>query len=190
MSDEVLDAVTRARAAGAAARDPVGFAVIEAMARRAMGREGEVRAWLLRRVQERLTRLPLAGDAEPHASGLESDPPLAALTELVRTLGPVSAPAARSGPAVQGAMPPLRAVVDFKDTWSRLRAEQRLRQAMAQVPAKAGPLNSSSLVNRMLQTMHRISPEYLEAFMAHADTLMLLEQASGGALQRTPHRRA
>ena len=73
----------------------------------------------------------------------------------------------------------------FKGTWARLRAEQRLRQALAQVPAKAGPLNSSHVINRTLQAMRDLSPEYLDAFMLNVDTLLWLEQASGaGNLMR------
>ena len=70
----------------------------------------------------------------------------------------------------------------FKGTWSRLRAEQRLRQALAQVPAMAGPLNSSHVVNCTLQAMRDLSPEYLDAFMLHIDTLVWLEEVSGGGL--------
>ena len=73
----------------------------------------------------------------------------------------------------------LKSVTAFKLTWTRLRADQRLREALAQVPAMAGPLNSSHLVNRALQTMRDVSPEYLDAFMSHVDTLLWLEQASG-----------
>ena len=45
----------------------------------------------------------------------------------------------------------------------------------------AGPLNSSQVMNRTLQAMRDLSPEYLDAFMAHVDTLLWLEQASGVA---------
>jgi hypothetical protein len=72
--------------------------------------------------------------------------------------------------------PPLKAVSAFQGTWSRLRAEQRLRQVLAHVPASAGPLNSSHLVNRALQAINDVSPEYLDAFMSHIDTLQWLEQ--------------
>ena len=74
---------------------------------------------------------------------------------------------------------PLKAVAAYQGTWSRLRAEQRLRQALAQVPQKAGPLNSSHVVHRALKALHELSPAYLDAFMAHIDTLLALEQASG-----------
>jgi len=46
----------------------------------------------------------------------------------------------------------------------------------------AGPLNSSHVVNRTLQAMRDVSPQYLDAFMQHIDTLLWLEQASGGDL--------
>lgn len=105
-------------------------------------------------------------------------PALAELAALVDRLGrtPVeTATATLSTPA----MKPLRAVSSFQSTWSRLRVEQRLREALAQVPAEAGPLNSSHLVNRTLQTLRDLSPAYLDAFMAHVDTLQWLEQSSG-----------
>jgi len=108
---------------------------------------------------------------------------LAELSELVDRLGrsPTSRVLPRSAP--QAAPQASRnAVTAFKSTWSRLRAEQRLRQAMAQVPMTAGPLNSAHVVNRTLQTMRELSPEYLDAFMQHVDTLLWLEQATGGEL--------
>ena len=46
----------------------------------------------------------------------------------------------------------------------------------------AGPLNSSHVINRTLQAMRDLSPEYLDAFMQHVDTLLWMEQASGGDL--------
>ena len=110
---------------------------------------------------------------------------LASLSALVDRLGrvPAPAPSLTSLPVVAR---PLRAVAAFKGTWSRLRAEQRLRQALAEVPAQAGPLNSSHVVHRALQTMHALSPEYLDAFMSHIDTLLALEQASGGDVLARP----
>jgi hypothetical protein len=122
---------------------------------------------------------------------------LAGLSELVDRLGrsPASAlhthlatPVAARPPRtpMTAPLPPLKAVTTFKGTWSRLRAEQRLRQALAQVPPGAGPLNTSQLVNRALQAMRDLSPDYLDAFMSHVDTLQWLEQASGaGDLARS-----
>ncbi len=86
---------------------------------------------------------------------------------------------AASATALDPSPAPLKAMAAFSGTWSRLRAEQRLRQALAQVPAQAGPLNSSQLVYRTLRQLHALSPAYLDAFMAHIDTLLALEQAAG-----------
>lgn len=78
--------------------------------------------------------------------------------------------------------PPLKAVTAFKGTWSRLRADQRLRQVLAQVPPMAGPLNSAHVVNRALQALRELSPQYLDAFILQVDALLWIEQASGGDL--------
>ena len=64
----------------------------------------------------------------------------------------------------------------YRGVWSRLSAEQRLRQTLAQVPAQAGPLNSHHLVHRALATMQEVSPAYLQRFVSHVDALLSLEQ--------------
>ena len=184
------------RARGAARVDPVGFGVIEALARRAAAQEGEARGLLMRRVEALLREHAAARPPAAEADTAPDEPAarrraLAGLSELIDRLGrsptspprpgaacqpepPMAAPLSRTAP-----LRPLKAVVAFKGTWSRLRAEHRLRQALAQVPALAGPLNSSHIVNRALQAMRDLSPEYLDAFMSHIDTLQWLEQASG-----------
>jgi hypothetical protein len=192
-------ALEACRASGAAQADPVAFTVIEALARRASAQHGEAREWLMRRVDALLARHAAVPPAA--ASAAPSEPAarrggLGALSELIDRLGRLSASPGQtlSSPAgsprqtdaprsasLSAMAPPasLRSVTAFKGTWTRLRADQRLREALAQVPAMAGPLNSSHLVNRALQTMRDVSPEYLDAFMSHIDTLLWLEQASG-----------
>lgn len=210
---EVLATVEAWRSRGAAAQDPVAFGVIEALARRAAAQQGPARQLLLQRVHELLARQTAALGAAvqatpPAAQAAASQAALAGLSALVDCLGrtplaplPAAAPA-RPGAVGRAELPrmamrspaaaprPLKAVAAFKGTWSRLRAEQRLRQALAQVPEKAGPLNSSHVVHRALQTLHSLSPAYLDAFMLHIDTLLWLEQASGGgeAALRVPPR--
>ena len=183
--------------------DPVGLAVIEALARRAAAQQGEARRLMLLRVEELLAQ---HAAARPHAGQAANVPDelgarrvvLAGLSELVDRLGrsttsrPPPAPprkgvarhndALKTAPLSRAASPASsNAVTAFKSTWSRLRADQRLRQALAQVPAMAGPLNSSHVMNRTLQAMRELSPEYLDAFMLHIDTLLWLEQASGAS---------
>lgn len=124
---------------------------------------------------DRLGRMP-AGPVSP----LTAKPATAARAAAVRTPSKTSPARAPAPTAAQVAAPqPLKAVAAYQGTWSRLRAEQRLRQALAQVPAQAGPLNSSHVVHRVLKALHELSPAYLDAFMAHIDTLLALEQASG-----------
>lgn len=119
---------------------------------------------------------------------------LAELRALVDRLG--RAPTLSSSGAVPLSRavspPPLKAVSAFQGTWSRMRAEQRLRQVLAHVPASAGPLNSSHLVNRALQAINDVSPAYLDAFMSHIDTLQWLEQTVDAAdpVPRKPAARA
>jgi hypothetical protein len=198
------------RQTSAARLDPVRLAVVEALSRRAAQQQGEARRWITRRIEAMLAAqtpsVASAGDLAHDESTQRH--PLAGLAELVDRLGrspasPVSTPAPAPTPsratasrlsdrskkpspthAVQVAAgpQPLKAVTAFKGTWSRLRAEQRLRQVLAQVPAMAGPLNSAHVVNRALQTMRELSPEYLDAFILHVDALLWLEQASGGDL--------
>ena len=204
-SDDPIAAVEVWREQGAARVDPVGFAVIEALARRAAAQQGETRLRLILRVDELLAQYAAATPPARQATTAPHGPEarravLAGLSELVDRLGrsttsgvrPPSPP--RKGAVRQNAAPtsvPLshtvapasrNAVTAFKGTWSRLRAEQRLRQALAQVPAMAGPLNSAHVMNSTLRAMRDLSPEYLDAFMLHIDTLLWLEQASGGGL--------
>ena len=187
--------------------DPVRQRVVEALARRTEALDGLAREHLLRRVAQLRGELQgelrsevrnevQAGRHAVHAAPPASAPSgagLSALSALIDRLGRTHAgPAGPAGASVPGAARrvnappprPLKAVSAFKGTWSRLRAEQRLRQALAQVPAKAGPLHSSQVVHRALQALHGLSPAYLDAFMSHVDTLLWLEQASGGTLPR------
>lgn len=174
---------------GGGIEDPVARCIRDALARRAADLAGPTQQWLL----QRAVRWQAPSSAETSGTpGAPDTPEHLLATEAVRrraALAGLSAQIDRLGrtpshlpvqAASTAANPPLRAVAAFKGTWSRLRAEQRLRQALAQVPVQAGPLNSSHLVHRALQTLHALSPEYLDALMAHVDTLLALEQASGG----------
>lgn len=69
----------------------------------------------------------------------------------------------------------LKAIRDYRSTWSRLSAERRLHQALAKVPDNAGPLNTQRLLHQALRLMHDTSPAYLLHFMAHAESLLALD---------------
>ncbi|MGY4830343.1 DUF2894 domain-containing protein [Sphaerotilaceae bacterium SBD11-9] len=168
---------------------PVPHRVLLGLARRVQAQQGEARRQLVARVEALLAApQPPVAAAE---DAVQAVPALAALTQLVERLDRhpgSSAPAARTRIALPR---PLKSVVAFQGTWSRLRTEQRLRQALAQVPSQAGPLNSAHIVSRALQTLHALSPAYLDAFMTHVDALQWMEQASGGGdlVQRAPRPR-
>ena len=71
---------------------------------------------------------------------------------------------------------PLKAFTRAQAGRSTQALEHRIRQAIEQVPAEAGPMNSHRLVSRAIKEMQRLSPEYLNRFVGYADTLMALEQ--------------
>jgi hypothetical protein len=163
-----IDQIDQIAAESAAAKAPTNHTA-------AAPNEFEARRAVLAGLSELVDRL----GRSPTSRVLRSSPPgkdAACHDDAPKTAppAPVAPPAARN------------AVTAFKGTWSRLRADQRLRQALAQVPAMAGPLNSSHVMNRTLQAMRELSPEYLDAFMLHVDTLLWLEQVSGGGAV-TPH---
>ena len=55
--------------------------------------------------------------------------------------------------------------------------QKQVRQAVAQGPQNAGPINSHMLTLRALVLLRECSPQYLERFMTHVDTLLRLEDA-------------
>jgi hypothetical protein len=79
----------------------------------------------------------------------------------------------------QGPWPELRSAQRFRETWERLGAEVQVQQAQARAPLNAGPLNPQRLVLDILSHMGELSPHYLRRFLAHAETLLWLEQAQG-----------
>lgn len=186
------------RAHGAATADPLRFSLIEAMARRAAGHGGAVRARLDARLAELAAQsLAVCGQAaaqpQPQPPALAPSPgPVADLVAaLAPGVSPQETPAgkprdgglSRRSAASTGAPPELRSLREFRRSWARLNAEQRLHQAKALVPAKAGPLNSHQLVHQSLSLMRQLSPEYLQHFMAHVDALLWLD-GLGGAGRR------
>jgi hypothetical protein len=176
------------RAQGAARRDPLRWAFVEALARRSQGQTGAARALLDDRLAQALAAFlggapepappPAAGPARHHLGGLlqalqapaEAAPHVAAATTTGRSA---------SGPAASPPAAPyeLKALRYFRSSWAQLSVQQRLQQSQARLPAHAGPLNSQALALRALTLMQDISPAYLSHFMAHVDSLLWLDQA-------------
>lgn len=100
------------------------------------------------------------------------------LAELTRHLAQLSLEDADDHPAqATGARGELKAIRNFRKTWSKLAVDKQLAQAIEQAPDNAGPLNSHMLVLRSLALMRDISPDYLSRFMSYVDTLLWLDQA-------------
>jgi hypothetical protein len=175
---------------------------LAALARRAEGQPEAVRALLQARLQSLQASAQRARPTAPPPAEPQSPSPLAALlAELAEITGTGSIDGAE-GPAgasrVDGAGSPaaahtpsarshreLKAVRDYRSTWSRLAVEQRLHQALASVPSNAGPLNTQRLVHQALRTLNTLSPAYLQRLVVQGEALLWLEQLSAPAPRET-----
>ena len=183
-----LDAL---RAEGAAERDPVRFAYLEALIRRATGQPEAIRRMLAAKISAAASELAGTQPAAPSvAAELDTTSPL---TELLAYIGShAHAPAATMQPITGNATverknrpkskkspagPELKSVAIFRNEWSKLSTEQQLTQTLAQAPENAGPMNSQHLVLRSLERMRDIAPDYLQGFMSYIDTLIWLDHA-------------
>ena len=178
------------RERGAGRGNPVRFAYLEALARRAAQQPAAVRQPLIARIVREAEAL---AERQPAAASPDTGnpPPASPLTDLLaylgeHTLDASSFPSAGTARAPRlsqpkgGAAPAteLKSVAYFRQTWSKLSTEQQLTQTLAQAPENAGPMNSQHLVLRALQAMRDLSPDYLQGFMSYVDTLIWLEQAN------------
>lgn len=161
---------------------------------------GPVRAVL----EERLRRLledvpqPDAGPARPtHAVPANGLAALAGLLAQLRTRGtPAATAAADPSDATESTAPrpsegrdgfaPLPALDAARQAWARLRLEARLRDAIAALPADAGPMHSTVLVHRAIAVMREAAPGYLLHFLGHADALAALERHCRTPRSRLP----
>ena len=183
------------RLQGDHARDPVRFCFMEALARRAARHGGEVRRLLERRLAQEVHAFEaaLAGgsaqETQPPAKPARG--PLGALVDLLAQETAPSDPDVPAQPAAARTLSSLTSPAElktlshFRSTWSRLSADQRLRQALAGVPENAGPLNSNRLVHRALALMQALSPDYLAHFMAYVDALAWMDPV-GNPVETTP----
>ncbi len=127
-----------------------------------------------------LQRLFAAGDfkgLQRFVASLKADEQCASLGALVRRLEqhtPESV-GAHWGENT-GSRSELKAIRNFRSTWSKLSVDKQVAQALEQAPTNAGPINSHMLVLRSLALMRDISPDYLNRFMSYADTLLCLDQ--------------
>jgi hypothetical protein len=187
--DAAAARIAALQARGAAQADPVGWAYAQALARRAAGHAGATRQWLDQRLAQALDTLDARCDAATAtpltAVASDTQSPLAALLQHLQTLSQTTAPqAAEPGgePNTAPGADELKTVQRHRSTWARLRTDQQLARSRARVPDNSGPLNSHRLVLRALQRMQDTAPAYLQHLLAHAETLLWLEQANAGSM--------
>lgn len=173
-----LDAL---RASGAARVDAVGWHYIETLAQRMQAQSGPAQRLLLAKLQEALVRLEtrMSAAAGPVAKQDAEPSPLAT---LLQDMGSKSAPqGSNKSTGSELESPRIQA---FKKQLSQISVQKQVTQAIAQAPQNAGPINSHMLVLRSLGLMRDISPDYLNRFMTHVDTLLCLDEA--GKAKLTP----
>jgi hypothetical protein len=173
---------------GAHQFDPVGFHYIETLASRASAHHGSVRRILegkLGVVTEAFkARLEKArGESTQPLITPEPAQPRETLRGLVRRLAQDRHGHVADHPdAAIEPRPELRSVRNFRNTWSKLSVKKQVSQALTQAPKNAGPLNSHRVALRSLAFMRDISPDYLNRFMSHVDTLLCLDQGEKATL--------
>ncbi|OZI77883.1 DUF2894 domain-containing protein [Bordetella genomosp. 12] len=176
MSD--ADRLQAWRDSGAHLADPLRFARMDALARRASQLSGRARE----RVEQRLRQC-----IDDYAARMAAPPPPAPAAPAPSPLTQLLAHLAQDGAAdsepggLRQAYPELPLLDEFRDIWTRLSADQQLQQSLEQLPENAGPLNSDHLVHRALSHLRTLSPEYLHQFMAYVETLSCLERMHAAA---------
>jgi hypothetical protein len=184
---DLVTAIAALRVRGAQRVDPLRFRQAEAMARRAAAHQGETRRLLDRKLARLLAELEQS--LQTRASGALSAkpaPPTSPLSDLLAEWSKQALDGAEPGsrrdtaegsPSAQPRLE-LKAVREHRNTWARLGVDQRLRQSLATVPDKAGPLNTQRLVHQALTAMRDASPAYLQRLITQVEALLWLDQAS------------
>jgi hypothetical protein len=176
--DALLARIERLQRDGGAQVDPAGLRFLQALSRRMAAQPDSVRERLQARVLAALdAHATRAGPAVPVArivpKTASAASPLAQLNQAIR--------AARANAASQDDADDadeLASVRRFRRTWTSLRIQDQVDDAVARKPANAGPLNSHVLVLQSLDLMRALSPRYLERFLVHVETLQWLEEAA------------
>ena len=171
---------------GAHQLDAVGWHYIGRLAERARStRHGKVQDLLHDKLEKALQAFASRTAEAPGApAGPVPEPLPSPLARLLQEMGPMETEVAGHS-ALPGAQAAWRAgsprVQQFRKQLRKISVRKQVRNAMAQAPQNAGPINSHMLVLRALGLMRDISPDYLDRFMVHVDSLLRLED-----MHRTP----
>lgn len=181
MNDDVLSTLNALRVAGAPRFDSVGWHYIETLAQRTQAQSGAAQALLASKLQQSLdslhARMKAAARATSTAKAPSASSPLAALLKELKAQDqnndlPIGGAWRAENPRIQ----------QFRQQLSQISVQKQVTKAIAQAPQNAGPINSHMLVLRSLGLMRSLSPDYLNRFMVHVDTLLRLDEADQGKL--------
>jgi Protein of unknown function (DUF2894) len=172
--------------AGAARLDPVGWHYIEVLSERARAQSSHAQQLLNEKRRKALQQFKLKLETAPSPAHIE--PPKPSPSALATLLGEM----AQHATTVHMAPPTLAnkptawrtenpRVQQFKKQLNKISVQMQVKQAIAQAPQNAGPINSHMLVLRSLGLMRDASPDYLNRFITYVDTLLSLEGAGKAA---------
>ena len=182
----IAEQLAALREAGAMQRDPVGWHYIEVLAARTQAQSGAAQALLegklasvLDTFRDRLHTVSATPAGTTTTATAAPPSPLAQLLQDIAppTAAPPTTPASRTLTPAAGWRAESPRVRQFRKQLSQISVQKQVRQAIAQAPQNAGPINSHMLVLRALGLMRDISPGYLNRFMGHVDTLLCLDEA-------------
>lgn len=164
--------------AGAARFDAVAWHYIEVLSQRTRVQTGPAQDLLKNKLTHALAEFKLKMDQAPkvpHRTEASPSPLAALLGEMAQQL--------TTQPTAQTSRPTLfrtenPRVQQFKKQLNKISVQKQVTQAIALAPQNAGPINSHMLVLRSLSLMRDASPDYLNRFMTHVDTLLRLEATS------------
>ncbi len=185
MNPEVPITLDTLRAAGAPRFDRVGWHYIETLAGRTLAQSGAAQALLNRKLQQSLDGLhqrmkdaaqtTQTAQTSHTATASSAASPLAVLLQSLKAQDPSASQPIHS--AWRAEHPRIQ---QFRKQLSQISVQKQVTQAIALAPQNAGPINSHMLVLRSLGLMRSISPDYLNRFMVHVDTLLCLDEADKG----------
>jgi hypothetical protein len=176
------------RAKGAPRVDAVGWHYIETLAERIQAQSGPTQQLLLvkllkalERIESRMANAAGSATAACAVTATTAPSPMAGLLQdMVQRNAPQPSDQQPSQGALWRAESPR--IQQFRRQLSKISVQKQVTQAIAQAPQNAGPINSHMLVLRSLGLMRNISPDYLNRFMTHVDTLLRLDEADKGKL--------
>lgn len=197
-TNAVHPAIARLRHADADAFDPVRLHYLGLLSERLAAHSGTTGRLLEARFakavaefESRFEQFQRSADAAVRTAP-QCNPQSTSLAELTRQLSQHNYAPSPGNPGHFGAAPgprtELKAVSQFRNTWSKLSADKQLAHALEQAPKNAGPINSHRVVLRSLTLMRELSPDYLNRFMAYADTLLCLDQTDRPQPKAKPRR--